>query len=51
MKNKIALSVLFLFTVCFSSCEKDDICDANTPTTPQLVIEFYDAVNTTLPMN
>jgi hypothetical protein len=47
MKNKIALSVLFLFTVCFSSCEKDDICDANTPTTPQLVIEFYDAVNTT----
>ena len=25
-----------------SSCEKDDICDPNTPTTPQLVIEFYD---------
>jgi hypothetical protein len=24
-----------------SSCEKDDICDANTPTTPRLVIEFY----------
>ena len=31
----------------FSSCEKDDICEGSTPTTPQLVIEFYDAVNTT----
>jgi hypothetical protein len=31
-------------TVCdslsFSSCEKDDICDANTVTTPRLVISF-----------
>lgn len=26
----------------FSSCEKDDICDSNTDTTPRLVIEFYD---------
>ena len=25
-----------------AGCEKDDICDANTPTTPRLVIEFYD---------
>lgn len=23
-------------------CEKDDICDENTPTTPRLIIEFYD---------
>lgn len=28
--------------ISFSSCEKDDICDADTPTTPRLVIEFYD---------
>lgn len=32
---------LILFIV-FASCEKDDICDANTPTTPKLVINFYD---------
>lgn len=25
------------------SCEKDDICPEGTPTTPQLVIRFYDA--------
>lgn len=30
-----------LFTFGLSSCEKDDICDANTPTTPRLVITFY----------
>ncbi|MFM9826906.1 DUF6452 family protein [Flavobacterium sp.] len=29
----------------FSGCEKDDICDANTSTTPRLVIEFYDINN------
>ncbi len=28
-----------------SSCEKDDICDANTPTTPRLIIDFYDISN------
>ena len=32
----------------FSGCEKDDICDANTSTTPRLVIDFYD-VNVTTP--
>jgi hypothetical protein len=29
----------------FSSCEKDDICDANTVTTARLVISFYDVTN------
>jgi hypothetical protein len=38
--KKIFLLLLIAFS--FSSCEKDDICDANTPTTPRLVIEFYD---------
>lgn len=33
---------LLLTLIVFSSCEKDDICDSNTPTTPRLVIEFYD---------
>ena len=35
----------------FSSCEKDDICDANTPTTPRLIIEFYDINNPTILKN
>jgi hypothetical protein len=41
---------LLLLAVSLSllSCEKDDICSADTPTTPQLVIEFYDAVNPTV---
>lgn len=43
MKKIIAL--LLIATFSSSSCEKDDICDANTPTTPRLVIEFYDNGN------
>lgn len=41
--------ILFLFAIAFafSSCEKDDICDSNTSTTPRLIIEFYDKTNTT----
>ena len=31
-----------------SSCEKDDICDAATATTPKLIIEFYDILNPTV---
>jgi hypothetical protein len=29
----------------FSSCEKDDICDPGQPTTPRLILEFYDSNN------
>jgi hypothetical protein len=43
--KKIYLIVLIAFT--FSSCEKDDICDAATSTTPRLIIEFYDVSNPT----
>lgn len=39
------LSLLLVLSIFFSSCEKDDICDANTPTTPKVVIEFYDVAN------
>lgn len=39
------LFLVVVFSVFFSSCEKDDICDANTPTTPKVVIEFYDVSN------
>ena len=40
------LLLLPLFMV-FSGCEKDDICSDTTPTTPRLVIEFYDVTNLT----
>lgn len=43
MKKIILL--LFVFALSFSGCEKDDICDANTVTTPRLVISFYDFRN------
>ena len=41
------LFLVILISVLLSGCEKDDICDANTPTTPKVVIEFYDAANPT----
>jgi hypothetical protein len=44
--KKIYLLLLIAFT--FSSCEKDDICDAATSTTPRLIIQFYDFSNPTV---
>ena len=35
----------------FSSCEKDDICEETTATTPKLIIEFYDILNPTVLKN
>ena len=32
--------LLLLAFIALSSCEKDDICDATTITTPRLIIEF-----------
>ena len=37
--------VLFIIGFVLTSCEKDDICDPSTPTTPRLVIKFFDANN------
>ncbi|MHC0448377.1 DUF6452 family protein [Flavobacterium sp. 3-218] len=48
---KKIIAILLLFTFGLSSCEKDDICDANTPTTPRLVITFYDSANPTKTKN
>lgn len=42
---KKIISLLLIFTFGLSSCEKDDICDPDTPTTPRLVISFYDIDN------
>ena len=39
MKKIIILTLIFCS---FLGCEKDDICSADTPTTPQIVIEFFD---------
>ena len=38
-------TALLLFILAFNSCEKDDICAETTPTTPKLIIEFYDSAN------
>lgn len=39
--------LLIAIAIAFSGCEKDDICDAATSTTPRIIIQFYDNVNTT----
>lgn len=38
---KKIIAILLLITA-FYSCERDDICPESTPTTPQLIIRFYD---------
>jgi len=43
MKKLIAFLMIFGFAS--SSCEPDDICDPNTPTTPRMLIKFYDISN------
>lgn len=42
---KKILCFLLVFAFGLSSCEKDDICDPNTPTTPRMVLSFYDINN------
>jgi hypothetical protein len=49
MKKIIILTLLI--TAFFSGCEKDDICSESTPTTPRLIIDFYDFTNPTLTKN
>ena len=44
--KKICLLILVLFlTICYYSCERDDICPETTPTTPRLIIDLYDFTN------
>ena len=43
---KRIIAVLLLVSYVFAGCEKDDICDPSTKTTPRLVIDFYDKNNT-----
>lgn len=41
--------IVLLIVLSFFACEKDDICDAKTSTTPRLVIDFYDKTNPSIP--
>lgn len=47
MKKIKIVALSFLIAYSFWGCEKDDICTEGTPTTPNVVIEFYDALNPT----
>ncbi len=51
MKKTILLLFVLSFAFSFSGCEKDDICDANTITTPRLVITFYYSDNASVEKN
>ena len=51
MKKILIVSFLLLSLFSFSGCEKDDICDANTATTPRLVITVYDITNPSILKN
>jgi hypothetical protein len=48
MKKYSILILVSLFAFSFWNCEKDDICAETTPTTPRVVIEFYDFANPTV---
>jgi hypothetical protein len=49
MKKIIAFLLILGFAS--SSCEPDDICDPATPTTPRVLIKFYDISNASLQKN
>lgn len=51
MKKYSILLLVSLFAFSFWNCEKDDICADTTPTTPRVVIEFYDFANPTVLKN
>jgi Family of unknown function (DUF6452) len=40
--KKISAFIILLLLIIVASCEKDDICAEATPTTPKLILRFYD---------
>ncbi len=42
IKSIIFLTLILIATLISYNCERDDICAETTPTTPRLVVEFYD---------
>lgn len=51
MKKFLLLFAVIFLTFTFVNCEKDDLCDAATPTTSRLVVEFFDEANPTVVKN
>lgn len=51
MKKIRSILLLIPLFLSLSSCEKDDICDPGTSTTPRLVIEFYSYLNQAISQN
>mgnify|MGYP006142754081 FL=1 len=51
MKKIVLITLSLLLAFSFWNCEKDDICAEGTPTTPRVIIEFYDAANPTVLKN
>ncbi|WP_395045700.1 DUF6452 family protein [Flavobacterium sp.] len=45
-KLKIITIAIFIANL-FFGCEKDDICEDGTPTTPRMIVEFYDNLEPT----
>jgi len=45
MNKFLNIIVAIFISICFFGCEKDDICASTTPTTPRLVISFFDKDN------
>ena len=43
---KIIIIPILIVVTLLVSCERDDICPEDTPTTPRLIIDLYDASNT-----
>lgn len=51
MNKFLSIISMLLIAFLFSNCEKDDLCAATTPTTPRLVLEFFDEANPTVAKN
>lgn len=51
MKKLILIPVVALMALLGWNCEKDDICSESTPTTPRLIMEFYNIDDPTTPKN
>ena len=45
MKKLLTISIALVIAISIYACEKDDICAETTPTTPRLIVDFYDFAN------
>ncbi|MFI1743144.1 DUF6452 family protein [Thalassobellus sediminis] len=45
MKKISLLVIILIATITYISCERDDICPENTPTTPNLIVDVYNSEN------